>query len=158
MTYDQWKTRSPDDEPFRFGRYAANDEEATAMKDKTNGYDAIDHATHALDAVLDVAVAQRNAGTLADPAPTDADLVLRRMTELMTQASDGAIGDLRRLRDDVDACIRSIQAKHAELAADFEHHVACVVEAIRFRAIAAEHLDNVRARFAIPTQSTRAGS
>jgi hypothetical protein len=127
------------------------------MKDLKNGYDAIDTATQALGKMLDVAVAQKNAGALADPAPTDADLVLRRMTELMTQASDGAIGDLRRLRDDVDETIRQIQNKHTELAADFEHHVACVVEAIRFRAIAAEHLDNVRARFAIPTQSIRSG-
>jgi hypothetical protein len=125
------------------------------MKDLKNGYDAIDTATQALGKMLDVAVAQKNAGALADPAPTDADLVLRRMTELMTQASDGAIGDLRRLRDDVDETIRQIQNKHAELAADFEHHVGCVVEAIRFRAIAAEHLTNVRARFAIPV--TRAG-
>jgi hypothetical protein len=77
------------------------------------------------------------------------------MSELMQQASDGAIGDLRRLRDDVDETIRQIQAKHQQLATDFEHHVGCVVEAIRFRAIAAEHLDNVRARFAIPTQSAR---
>lgn len=122
-----------------------------------NGYDAIDNATDALGKMLDVAVAQKNAGELADPAPTDADLVLRRMTELMAQASDGAIGDLRRLRDDVDETIRQIQNKHTELAADFEHHVSCVVEAIRFRAIAAEHLDNVRARFAIPTQSIRSG-
>lgn len=85
-----------------------------------------------------------------DPAPTVADLTLRRMSELMAQVSDGAIGELRRLRDDVDSTIRQIQTRHAELTTDFEHHVACVIESMQFRAIASEHLDSVRARFAIP--------
>jgi hypothetical protein len=132
-------------------------ENSTVKHEPKNGRDAIG-ALEAVTRDIDIAVTERNAGTLADPAPSDAELVMRRMSELMVQASDGAIGDLRRLRDDIDETIRQIQAKHAELSADFEHHVSCVVEAIRFREIASQHLTNVRARFAIPTQSTRAGS
>ena len=119
-----------------------------------NGNDAIG-ALEAVTRDIDIAVAERNSGALADPAPTDADLVMRRMSELMAQVSDGAIGDLRRLRDDVDICIRQIQDKHSALDLDFAHHVQCVVEAMRFREIASTHLTNVRARFAIPV--TRAG-
>lgn len=121
----------------------------------TNGNDfeaASQNVLGQVGALLDATARQHNAGTLTDPAPSDQELALRRMVELLAQVSDGAVAELRRLRDDVDACIRSIQVKHGELTNDFQHHAECVAESMRFRAIASEHLDNVRSRFALPTQ------
>jgi len=122
------------------------------MPETTNGH-AVETAMMKVGELLDATAQQQNAGAIADPAPSDQTLALKRMSELLAQVSDGAVGDLRRLRDDVDTCIRQIQAKHVELTTDFTHHVECVAESLKFREIASEHLDNVRARFALPTQS-----
>src|SRR3954469_17945248 len=111
----------------------------------------INGALAKIDKVVTATVQQKNAGKHADSAPTDQELALKRLGELLNQVSDTAVADLRRLRDDVDTCIREIQSKHSTLTADFTHHVECVVESVRFREIASEHLGNVRARFALPT-------
>src|SRR6185369_663669 len=90
-----------------------------------------------------------------DPAPSEHDIAMNRLSELMGQVSDAAVIELRRLRDDIDATIRQIQNKHEELTGDFRHHVNCVVESLKFREIASDHLNSVRSRFAIPTQNAK---
>jgi hypothetical protein len=105
--------------------------------------------------LLESTVREANGAAPPDPAPAPQEVAMRRMVELLAQISDSAVSDLRRLRDDVDAAIRQIQSTQGSLCADFQHHVESVVESMRFRQIASEHLDNVRARFAIPTQRTQ---
>jgi hypothetical protein len=93
----------------------------------------------------------------ADPAPSDQEIAMHRMAELMGRVSDSAIADLRQLRDDVDSTIRAIQARHTELSNSFQHHIECVEASVAFRAIASEHLANVRSRFSLPPQRVVGG-
>lgn|SRR5262245_32029119 len=111
----------------------------------------IDGALARVDELLMATAQESNATTLPDPAPSNQQMALKRLSELMGQVSDTAIAELRELREGIDNTIRQIQSKHVALTADFAHHVECVLEAMRFRTIASEHLDNVRDRFEIPT-------
>jgi hypothetical protein len=86
--------------------------------------------------------------TAEDPAPCPQTITMRRLDELLAQVSDHAVSQLRILRDDVDSTIRAIQERQNTVRLHFEDHVGNVISAVKFREVAAEHLTNVRERFA----------
>ena len=114
-----------------------------------NGH-AIDSTVVAIEDIVQGAVTEQNAMVKNghDPAPCPQTIAKRRMDELLGQASDHAVEDLRQLRDDVDATIRAIQNRQKEVRNYFSDHVDSVIAAIKFREIAAGHLADVRERFA----------
>ena len=113
-----------------------------------NGH-AIDNVV-AIEDIVQNAVAEQNAMVKNghDPAPCPQSITMRRMDELLGQVSDHAVEELRQLRDDVDATIRAIQNRQEEVRNYFSDHVDSVINAIKFREIAAGHLADVRERFA----------
>jgi uncharacterized protein YPO0396 len=129
-------------------------ETAVTMESGSPTETAMQNVLGNLGEMVETDVRNYNGGTL-DPAPSEHEVAMKRLSELMGQVSDAAVAELRRLRDDIDATIRQINAKHEDLTNDFRHHVNCVVESLKFREIASDHLNNVRARFAIPTQGAK---
>jgi hypothetical protein len=107
-----------------------------------------------LGEMVETDVCNYNGGTL-DPAPSEHAIVMKRHDELMGQAEDAAVADLRRLRDEIDDTIRQIQAKRAELTENVSHYIGSIMESMKFRDVVSPHLANVRSRFAIPTQGTK---